>query len=130
MKLTPETNQRPTSDLPTPHSAAPHRHPDARSGRSAASARRLDLLRLSRLGKIGGDVVEGRKRTAWLAHSSTATAVVWTKFVGFKGHCCSSTENAKTDDRAVALLLNHSALKPLEGPRQHLDSITLSPTAH
>jgi hypothetical protein len=120
--------------LPAASTPCPDEHryrtPGCEIGRSGASARRLDLLRLSRLGKISGDVVEGRKRTAWLAHSSTATAVVWTKFVGFKGDCCSSTENAKTDNRAVALLLNHSALKPLEGPPQHLDSITLSPTAH
>jgi hypothetical protein len=36
---------------------------------------RLDLPRLSRFAKISGGVVEGRKRTAWLAHTSTATAV-------------------------------------------------------
>jgi hypothetical protein len=37
MKLTPETNQRPTSDLPTAHSAAPHRTPGREIGRSGAS---------------------------------------------------------------------------------------------
>lgn len=111
-----------------PHASLPV--PSAERQIWRTSARRLDLLHLSRFGKISGGVVEGRKRTAWLAHTSTATAVVWTKFFRFKGDWCSSTKDAKTDDRVVALLLHHRALKPLEGPRQHLDSITLSPTAH
>jgi integrase len=39
----------------------------------------FDLLRLSRSGKISGGFVERLKRTAWLAHTSTATAAVRTK---------------------------------------------------
>jgi hypothetical protein len=80
--------------------------------------RGLDLLRLSRFGKIGGSVIEGRKRTAWLAHTSTATAVAIAraKFVRFKGDSCDSTEDVKTDDRVVTLLLYHHALNPLKGP--------------
>jgi hypothetical protein len=70
------------------------------------SVLRLDRLHLSRIGKVNGGVVEGRKRTAWLAHTSTATAVVRTKSVRFKGDSCDSTEDAKTDDRVVALLLH------------------------
>jgi hypothetical protein len=50
-----------------------------------ASAQRLHLLCLSRFGKMSGGVVEGQKRTAWLAHTGTATAVVRTKSVRFKG---------------------------------------------
>jgi hypothetical protein len=45
----------------------------------------FDLLRLSRSGKISGGFVERLKRTAWLAHTSTATAAVRTKFVRCEG---------------------------------------------